>query len=50
MDGDGDYLTADLRFPGRCLTRIRRHYNYFRDYDPYTEGIRSQIRSVLLEA
>ena len=36
-DGDGAFLTFNLRFPGQYFDQeTGLHYNYFRDYDPRT--------------
>lgn len=37
VDGDGQAITLDLRFPGQWLDHeTGTHHNYFRDYDPET--------------
>lgn len=36
-DNNGQHVWLDLRFPGQVFdSTYGRHYNYFRDYDPYT--------------
>jgi RHS repeat-associated protein len=37
VDRDGRSVTFNLRFPGQYFdAKTRRHYNYFREYDPAT--------------